>query len=63
MKTTLPLFTESGAERCFYVKRQHADGTMVYFDDDDPFIVLTETKIEHPLYTCLGSVLASPDQG
>jgi hypothetical protein len=29
VKTTLPLFTEAGAERCVYVKRQHADGTMV----------------------------------
>ena len=32
MKTTQPLFTEAGAERCVYVKRQHADGTMVDLD-------------------------------
>jgi hypothetical protein len=29
VKTTLHLFTEAGAERCVFVKRQHADGTMV----------------------------------
>ena len=32
VKTTQPLFTEAGAERCVYVKRQHADGTMVDLD-------------------------------
>ncbi len=32
MKTTLPLFTEAGAENCVYVQRQHADGTMVDLD-------------------------------
>jgi hypothetical protein len=32
-------------------------------DDDDPFIVLTETKFSILPYTCLGSVLASPDKG
>jgi hypothetical protein len=32
VKTTLPLFAEAGAERCVYVKRQHADGTMVDLD-------------------------------
>jgi hypothetical protein len=32
VKSTLPLFAEAGAERCVYVKRQHADGTMVDLD-------------------------------
>jgi hypothetical protein len=32
VKTTLPLFAEAGAERCVYVKRQHADGTIVDLD-------------------------------
>ena len=30
--------------------------------DDDPFIVLTETKICMLPYTCLGSVFATPDK-
>ena len=32
VKDALPLFREAGAERCVYVKRQHADGTMVDLD-------------------------------
>ena len=32
MKTAMPLFREAGSERCVYVKRQHADGTMVDLD-------------------------------
>ena len=32
-------------------------------NDDDPFIVLTEKKFSILPYTCLGSVLASPDKG